>query len=286
MIRLGAHASLWTPKWSREAAEKFIPEAARNGITAIEINPYDFADDAAIDHSARLFSKHDVLPICSVGLPPAIGAPLKIAEAARFLDKAIERAARVGAQLLTGLTYATLGYKSGMPATDAEYRDIVTLLKPAARRAAEHGLTIGIEACNRYETHLLNTGAQGAMLQEMIGASNVTVHLDTYHMNIEEESFAAGFRSVKGRCRYVHLSESNRGAFGKGTIDWEKVFAGLAEIGFDGNLTIESFVNVPEEFKAALSVWRPVAENADVVVESTFLLREKAKKHGLALAGG
>lgn len=283
MPRLGAHASLWTPKWTPEAAERFIPEAKKNGITVIEINPYDFENSGDIDHSAGLFRQHGVQPVCSVGLPPEMGAPTRPELAGKFLATAIERADQVGAKLLTGVPYTTLGYRSGSEPTDAEYDAIVTLIKPAARTAAERGITVGIEVCNRYETHLLNTGAQGAMLQDRIGEPNVTVHLDAYHMNVEERSFSAGFESVRGRCRYVHLSESNRSVPGAGTVDWDDVFSGLAAIGFDGDLTLESFVNIPDEFKAALCVWRPVAANSDEVLGGVPFLRERAKAHGVVI---
>lgn len=284
MIRLGAHASLWTPRWTREAAERFIPDAVKHGLSVIEINPYDLEDRAAIDHSAGLFRRHGVSPVCSIGLPPELGAPTRPKEALPFVTEALDRAARLGAKLLTGLPYATLGYKSGAAPTDAEYDDLAALLRPAARRAAEAGITLGIEVCNRYETHLLNTGAQGAMLQDRVGEPNVIVHLDTYHMNVEEVTYSQGFESVRGRCRYVHLSESNRSVPGRGTVDWDDVFAGLAAIGYDGDLTLESFVSIPDEFKAALCVWRPVAANSDEVLAGLPFLRAKAQAHGVRIS--
>jgi D-psicose/D-tagatose/L-ribulose 3-epimerase len=286
MVVLGVHASLWTPEWSPEAAAWIIPAAAKSGIGVVEVNPFDFETDGAIDASAELFRSFGVKPVCSVGLPPEMGAPTRADLASGFLETAIGRAARLGATLLTGVPYTTLGYRSGKPPTQQEYDEIVALIKPAARRAADHGITIGLEVCNRYETHLLNTGAQGAALQEMIGEPNVTVHLDTYHMNIEEKSFSEGFKSVAGRCGYAHLSESHRGRPGTGTIDWDDVFAGLAAIDFDGIATLESFVNVPETFKPALAVWRDVAPNADYVLEGIPVLREAAARHGITLGGG
>ena len=80
-------------------------------------------------------------------------------------------------------------------------------------------MRLGIEPCNRYETHLLNTAKQSAELIERVGAENVFVHLDTYHMNIEEVSMAQGFADAGEHLGYVHLSESNRGVPGRGTLD-------------------------------------------------------------------
>ena len=77
------------------------------------------------------------------------------------------------------MTYSTLGWRSGIPPTEQEYANIVAALRPVARRAAEYGMTVGLEPCNRYETHLLNTAEQTLFLMDRIGEPNLTVHLDT-----------------------------------------------------------------------------------------------------------
>jgi D-psicose/D-tagatose/L-ribulose 3-epimerase len=72
----------------------------------------------------------------------------------------------------------------------------VRSLKPVAKRAANYGMTLGIEPCNRYETHLLNTAAQARALIDRIDEPAVMIHLDTYHANVEEKSFATDHFSV------------------------------------------------------------------------------------------
>jgi D-psicose/D-tagatose/L-ribulose 3-epimerase len=143
-------------------------------------------------------------------------------------------------------------------------------------------MTLGLEPCNRYETHLLNTAAQTVRLIERIREPNVMIHLDTYHMNIEEKGFAHGIRTAGEHLRYIHLSESDRGVPGTGTVDWDAIFAALADTGFDGDMVIESFVTLPPEIARALSVWRPVADSAGQVLrEGVPFLRDLARRHGL-----
>jgi sugar phosphate isomerase/epimerase len=78
---------------------------------------------------------------------------------------------------------------------------------------------------NRYENHLINTGAQAKWMIEKVGADNIFIHLDTYHMNIEEKGAGNGILDAREHLRYIHLSESDRGTPGEGTCDWDEVYA-------------------------------------------------------------
>jgi D-psicose/D-tagatose/L-ribulose 3-epimerase len=281
MVRFGMHSSLWTARWTPDAVEKLVPEAARHGLEVIEIALLA-PETIDVEHSRRVLRDHGVAPTCSLGLPQEVTAPLHPSKAEAFLMRALEVAHALGSSTLSGVTYATIGYTSGAPPAEQEYANIAKALRPVARRAAEHGMTLGLEPCNRYETHLVNTAEQAVRLIERIGEPNVMVHLDTYHMNIEEKGFAHGIRRAGRHLRYIHLSENDRGVPGSGTIDWDATFTALAETGFDGDMVIESFVTLPPEIARALSVWRPVADSAEQVLrEGVPFLRNLAQEHGL-----
>ena len=280
-VKLGMHASLWAAEWTREAAELAVPEAAEHGLEVIE---FALLVPERIDaaHSRKLFAKHGIEPTASLCLPRAMSAPLQPEKIAAFLIKALDKAHETGVTYLGGVTYSALGYCSGLPPTPGEYAAMVQALKPAARHARKHGITLGLEPCNRYETHLLNTSIQSVAFLEQLDEPNVTIHLDTYHMNIEEKGIGQGFRTAGRHCAYAHLSESDRGVPGTGTIDWDEIFRTLAEIKFEGRLVVESFVTLPPEIAAALSVWRPVARDRHEVLEKGVpFLKGLAKVHGL-----
>ena len=284
MVRLGAHSSLWAGSWTREAAETAVPEAAGAGLHLVEIallNP-DMID---VRHSRGLFEAHGVSPTCSLGLPGDAVASLHPDAAARLLNKVVDTAAALGASCVTGVTYSSVGYKSGSAPQEAEYETIASVLRPIARRCADHGMNLGLEPCNRYETHLVNTVAQGLALIERIGEPNVMLHLDTYHMNIEEKGFAQPIVQAGAALKYIHLSESDRGVPGTGTVDWDGIFQSLAKIGFQGDLVLESFIVVPPEIAAALCIWHPVAANRqEVLGNGLTFLRDKAVASGLLAA--
>ena len=135
---------------------------------------------------------------------------------------------------------------------------------------------------NRYETHLINTAAQGVAMIERVGADNLFLHLDTYHMNVEERGMANGILAGRDHLRYIHLSESDRGTPGAGNVRWDEVHGALAATGFEGGLAMESFIDMPPEIAHGLAVWRPVAESREAVIgEGLPFLRNKARQYGL-----
>ena len=278
--KIGMHASLWAAEWTREAAELAVPEAAEHGLEAIEF-PLLVPEGVDAPHSRKLFEKYGIEPTCSLCLPEDKMAAERPDAAEAFIRKALDKAADVGAKFLGGVTFGALGYRSGLPPQKREYENIVKAMRPVAQHARKLGITLGIEPCNRYETHLLNTSVQAMMLKEMIGEPNVTIHFDTYHMNIEEKGIGSALRATAGHCSYVHMSESDRGVPGTGTIDWNDVFRGLSEANFKGMLVVESFVTLPPEIARALSVWRPVARDRQEVLERGVpFLKGMAKAHG------
>lgn len=281
MRGFGVHTSMWTMHWDRAGAERTVPAAAAYGMDFIEIALLDTGIvDAA--HTRALLDKHEMRAVCSLGLPPESWASVNPAGATAHLIDAIDKAAELGAEALSGVTYGGIGERTGVPPTAAEYDNIARALEAAARHAKAKGLAFGIEPVNRYENHLVNTGWQAKWLIEKVGADNIFIHLDTYHMNIEEKGAGNGILDAREHLRYIHLSESDRGTPGEGCCDWDEVFATLAAIGFEGGLAMESFINMPPQVAYGLAVWRPVAPSFEEVMDKGLpFLRNKAKQYRL-----
>jgi D-psicose/D-tagatose/L-ribulose 3-epimerase len=281
MIRFGMHSSLWTSAWTREGAELSVADAARCGLDIIEIALLE-PEKVDVAYSRELFKRHNVAPTASLGLPIEAEATQHPEKAQAFLLRALDVAHALGSNTLCGVIYSTLGYRTGAPPTAREYDQIVKALKPVAKRAADYGMTIGLEACNRYETHLVNTAKQALALARQIDEPSVMIHIDTYHANIEEKGFAAALADGQGLVRYVHLSESDRGVPGSGNIDWKSIMVALKGAKFSGDLVVESFVNMMPQLASALSVWRPVARDRDEVLDIGLpFVRSLAQATGL-----
>ncbi|MEM9549737.1 MAG: sugar phosphate isomerase/epimerase [Pseudomonadota bacterium] len=281
MQGFGVHTSMWTMHWDPAGAERTIPAAAAYKMDFIEIALLNTSIvDAA--HTRALLEKHALRAVCSLGLPEENWASINPDGAIGHLAQAIEKTADMGAEALSGVTYGGIGERTGVPPTEAEYDNIARALEAAAKHAKAHGIAFGIEPVNRYENHLINTGWQARDMIEKVGADNIFIHLDTYHMNIEEKGAANGILDAREHLKYIHLSESDRGTPGEGCCDWDEVYATLAAIGFKGGLAMESFINMPPEVAYGLAVWRPVAPSFEEVMDKGLpFLRNKAAQYRL-----
>jgi D-psicose/D-tagatose/L-ribulose 3-epimerase len=257
---LGIHALVWAQGWSEDECGRAIALTKETGYDLLEIPLLDPSEvEAAMTRDA--LEEAELGASCSLGL--AFDTDVSSADAAvsargeELLAAAIDVTSAVGASFLGGVVYGAMG-KYLSPPTRAGRRNCVEALKRVAARAERAGVTVGIEAVNRYESNLVNTAEQALELADQIGAGNVVVHLDAYHMNIEEQNLAGPIRLCGRRLGYLHIGESHRGYLGTGTVDFEQLFSALAEIGYDGPVTFESFSTavISERFASALAVWR------------------------------
>jgi D-psicose/D-tagatose/L-ribulose 3-epimerase len=134
-------------------------------------------------------------------------------------------------------------------------------LEMALRKTAEHGyrtIDLVLEVVNRFETNLLNTTAQGLKFIEDTGSDYVRLHLDTFHMNIEEANPAAAIRLAGDKIGYFHIGESNRGYLGDGVINFDLFFDALSDIDYKRDIVFESFSTtvVDEGLSLACAIWR------------------------------
>ncbi|QND17402.1 sugar phosphate isomerase/epimerase (plasmid) [Rhizobium leguminosarum bv. trifolii] len=281
MEGFGVHTSMWTMNWDRAGAEKAIAGAVHYKMDFIEIA---LLNAPAVDakHTRDLLEKNKLRAVCSLGLPEHAWASIRPDAAIEHLKVAIEKTAEMNAEALSGVIFGGIGERTGVPPTKGEYDNIAKVLDAAAKHARKYGIQLGVEAVNRYENHLINSAQQAVDMVERVGADNIFVHLDTYHMNIEEKGAANGILIARDHLKYIHLSESDRGTPGYGNIPWDVIYAALAAIGFKGGLAMESFINMPPEVAYGLAVWRPVARDMEEVMNKGLpFLRNKAEQYGL-----
>ena len=283
MAKLGIHAFCFTPGWEAKNADAELPPLKELGIGVVELpllRPAEF--DAK--GTRKAFEKHGMGVTCSLGLPQHLDPTKDLKACTDFLDHALNVAAEAGSKILSGVTFGSIGKTSRGPRTDAEYDAMCMMISHAASTSKSLDLRLGLEPCNRYETHLLNTGQQTVEALNRIGADNTFVHLDTYHMNIEEVSMYQSCLDAGSRLEYIHLSESNRGVPGRGCLKWEDTFAGLKAVDFRGTMTLESFIYVDDDIAGGLALWRPVTDQpGDILKVGIPFLLEQARAAGIPI---
>jgi D-psicose/D-tagatose/L-ribulose 3-epimerase len=275
----GAHAFIWAGEWTPEGAQKAIGGAAEAGLDFVEI-PLLRPESMDITATRALLDRYGLGCTCSLGLPKAAHLPSAPEKAQSFLESAVDVAAGLQAPVLCGVLYAHLGTLTGRPPEQDELEDVARVLKNVARYAAERGVSLGVEAVNRYETYLINLAEQANAMLDRVGEPNVFVHLDTYHMNIEEKGFYEPIVATGPRMHYIHLSESDRGTPGTGNVHWDEVFRGLKAIDYDGYLVMESFAAINEDLAGATALWRDVVGDPETLIrDGLSFLRGKAAEH-------
>jgi D-psicose/D-tagatose/L-ribulose 3-epimerase len=120
-----------------------------------------------------------------------------------------------------------------------EWELAVDSLRRLAGYAGERGVILGLEPINRYETFLVNNLDQALRLIAEVGSGQLKLHLDTFHMNLEEESIAGAISRAGDRLVNLHVSDSNREAPGQGHFDFASLIRALKENDYQGFLTLE-----------------------------------------------
>jgi D-psicose/D-tagatose/L-ribulose 3-epimerase len=267
-LRYAVHAYAWTSSWS-SADLPVIDHVRELGLDAVEIplmEP-DEVDPAAIAERAQTAG---VEVVTSLALPEGADPADEDADVRRrgleLLRHCIDLTADMGATSFSGVLYSAIGRRIHRRPEEADYARAAETLKEAARFAQGRGVRIGIEPINRYETFLVNTAEQARSLVDRIDEPNVGIHLDAYHMNIEEDGFYKPTLATVPYLVHFHMSESHRGIPGRGTVDWDAIVRALADGGYSGLVGLESFADIAEAMKAATCIWRDLAPSSDVLV--------------------
>jgi D-psicose/D-tagatose/L-ribulose 3-epimerase len=257
---LGVHVQVWVKGWSEPECRLAVEKTKELGYNFIEISLYDLASfDAAM--TRRALDEFGLDATCSIALKfeTDISSDDRTAveRGERYLMDAVRATHDIGANVLVGITYSALG-KYTSETTPQGRRNCVDVLRRVGEYARKLGVTVGVEVVNRYETNVLNTAEQALALIDEIGDDRIIVHLDSYHMNIEEGDLARPIYRCGGRLGYVHIGDSHRGYLGSGTIDFEQLFRALADNGYTGPIAFESFSSavIEKTQAAALAVWR------------------------------
>lgn len=262
-VKFGASLLSWiTPVWSAEAGKYAIEKTAKAGFDLIEILLPPTMEFNAKEVKAQL-KNNNLEAVCSLNLPKEahIAFYPKVAES--LIKEAIDKTSELETDFLGGVLHSGIGVFSGNPLTEDEAEIIVEVWSNVADYAKEKGVNIGIEPINRYETYVCNTAKNVLDLISKTGKSNLFLHLDTFHMNIEENNFYEPVILAGNKLKHVHITESHRGMLGEGTINWDEFFGALKKINFEGNLVLENFSSSVSGMQQMVSLWQKSPYNAE-----------------------
>lgn len=133
-------------------------------------------------------------------------------------------------------------------------------VRELADTAADYDITLGMEVLNRFESYLLNTAEEAVDFVTGVDRPNVKVMLDTFHMNIEEDSMGDAIRLTGDLLGHLHLGEANRRPpHGKGRIPWEEIGEALHDIHYTGDVVMEPFVRMNGTIGKDIRIWHDLS---------------------------
>jgi len=228
------------------------------------MDPFSFDIDAA----RQALEEHGIAATGSLGLNESTDISSEDPDAVRageaLLTRAVDVLAALGSEHLCGIIYSAMR-KYMEPATEAGVHNSQHVLAGIAAKGADLGVQVSVEVTNRYESNVLNTAQQARAFVTGVGPTALGVHLDTYHMNIEEADMFSPVVDTAALLRYVHIGESHRGYLGSGGVDFDSFFRALDRISYDGPVVFESFSSavVAPDLSRMLGIWRNLWDDGD-----------------------
>jgi len=224
---------------------------------------------------------------CVLGLGeyenPASDSPTIRENALIRLKHAIDCAYGLNSKIICGPFHSAFAYFGDRhPPKVSEYAWSAEVLHAAGEYATQAGITLTLEALNRFECYLCNTMDQLSMLVNEASHPNVKAMFDTHHANIEEKKIGEAIKKISPVVAHVHISENDRGTPGDGHVDWDETFSALATIKYKGWLTIEAFTRNDPGFANSINVWREYSNPWDMAEKGLEFIKENCKRFELA----
>jgi len=285
-MKIGMCMFLWTTNIGPEH-ETLLREIKDTGFDGVEIpvfegDPEDFAETGRMLDRIGL----DRTAVTAISDPQKnliSDDADKRSAGVDYMCWAIKCAHAMGANKLSGPLHSTLGHFTGEGPTQAEFTRSIDAQRRIGQCADLHDVTICLEALNRFECYFLNTMESLATHICEIDHPRIRGMYDTFHANIEEANPIAALIQNADVVDHIHISENDRGVPGRGNIPWDETFAAIAQSGYNGWLTIESFGRGLPDLAAATKVWRDFAESPEAVYRNGFThIRQSMVKAGLA----
>lgn len=251
--------------YGEEGVESVLAKLRRFGYDGIELmgEPEKYSAQEVkrlcADHGLKVLSIAGIYPWPTEERDLSNPDPQVRRRAVDYLRRCCDLAAELGAPLVIVVPSAVgktvpvgnpLREEIWEAAVKLEWNYAVDSLRAAAAHAEATEVLLAVEPINRYETFLINTAAAGLRFISEVGSKMVKLHLDSFHMNIEESDLAEAIRRSKGLLVNFHVANSNRQGVGRGHTDFRRIIEALYEIEYRGALALEPLPPVPDPYMA------------------------------------
>jgi len=268
-MKYGIYNSYWERDWGGELTP-YVKKVKRLGFDVLEVS---FANapgtpDADIVELGRAAEGEGLLLTAGYGPPKKYNStsddPKEVEAGVEYLGRIFQKMALANIRFIGGglYSYWPVDYSASID-KPRDWARSVSQMRRVASMAADHGITLGMEVLNRFEGYLINTAAECRQYVLEVGAPNVGIMLDTFHMNIEEDAIISAIRVAGDLLNHLHVGEANRRLPGPDGLPWGAIGEALKSVGFDGCVVMEPFVRMGGQIGADIKVWRDLSGGAD-----------------------
>jgi D-psicose/D-tagatose/L-ribulose 3-epimerase len=205
------------------------------------------------------------------------GTPEQQQTGLRYMTTLIDQMAVLDCPSLIGPVYSAVGRADAVPPDEykEQWKTVAGHLKTLCRHAEKRGKQVCLEPLNRFETDFINTCDQALKMVKDVGSPALKLHLDTFHMNIEEKDQAKAIRKAGKLLGHFHACGSDRGTPGNDHIDWKPIAKALKDVKYKGDVVIESFTTDVKVIARAAAIWRRIEPTTDeIAVKGLKFLRK------------
>ena len=268
-MKYGIYYAYWAKKWGVDY-RPYVDKAADAGFDILEISCAGLKDMPAADIADLKAYADDHGIALTGGYGPKASENIASADPAiaengiQFWKETFAVLEKLGITAVGGGLYGYWPVDYSKPIDkQGDLERAVRNMRRLSAMAADHGITVlGMEVLNRHEGYMLNTTKEAAAFVDAVGCPNVKIHLDTYHMLLEEDSFTEAIHTAGSRIGHVHVGENNRRLPGQGClIPWKEIGQALKDVNYQGAIVTEPFVIDGGEVGHDIRVWRKLLDD-------------------------
>ena len=284
-MKFGANTFIWESPFSTDAHLYLLDKVRQMGFDLLEVAVEDPAqvDVVALARAAKAAGVGVI--VCGAFGPERNLSSADEAvrqNAATYLQWCVEAAAELESPVVVGPMYSAVGKErlATAVARQQEWDRAVVGLQKWGDYAQAHGVKLAFEPLNRFENDVINVVDQGLALIEQVGGTAVGLHLDTFHMHLEEKDSAAAIRRAGPHIFHVHACENDRGIPGTGQVNWSSIAQALRDVDYQGAIVIESFTPQVQSIARAVCIWREIAPDQDSIAANGLAFLQDLMGHG------
>lgn len=267
-MKFGVSLWLWTSPVTDEVIAAYAPKVSELGFDTLEL-PLESPGDIDIPAARRAIESAGLNVTTCAAMGPGrdlVHPDSSVRESTMtYMRECLQAAHDLGADRFAGPLYAEVGrlWQSTDAERAAEVQRFVDALGELSALGERLGVTVCIEALNRFEASFINLTSQVIEVVEKVDHPRCQAMIDLFHAGIEEKSIGDAIRLAGTRLAHLQVAENDRGTPGTGQFDWPDIALALNEIAYDGHVVIETFSPDNELLAKAAAIWRPLAESPD-----------------------